>query len=325
MDISQANDRKHYSVGLLLIDDFAMMSYASTVEPLRAANLLSGQNLYDIQHLAVGDKRAISSGGIELSTSLNIDEASTLDLLLVIAGGNPASFHNERFFAALRHLSARGVLLGGVSGGPFILANAAVMSGKRMTIHWEHAPALIEKLPDLLLTRSLYVMDRNRVTCAGGTAPLDMMHAIITSHHGAKFARQISDWFMHTEVRPAGGQQRAGLVERYSTANAAVIETIEVMENHVADPLNLPQLAALCDLSPRQLNRLFREQLGQGTMQFYRELRLKVALNLCQQSTLSIAEIAVATGFTSLSRFSAVFRQSFNTSPTATRRNFLKI
>ncbi|MGJ8535172.1 MAG: GlxA family transcriptional regulator [Alphaproteobacteria bacterium] len=325
MDKTHQDHDKPYSVGLLLIDDFAMMSYASTVEPLRAANLLSGKNLYDIRHLAVDDRRATSSGGIELKASLNIKDASALDLLLVIAGGNPASFQNTQIFTALRQLSAKGVILGGVSGGPFILANAAVMSGRRMTIHWEHAPALVEKWPDLLLTRSLYVMDRNRVSCAGGTAPLDMMHALITSHHGAQFARQVSDWFMHTEVRPAGGQQRAGLVERYNTANAAVVETIEVMENHVADPLSLPQLAALCDLSPRQLNRLFRDQLEQGTMQFYRELRLKIALNLCQQSTLSIAEIAVATGFANLSRFSAAFRENFDMAPTEARRAFYKV
>lgn len=322
MDKSSQFSRDPYKVGLFLIDGFALMSYASTVEPMRAANLLSGRTAYEIHHLALDDKKAVSSGEVELTASLCVADATQLDLLLVIAGGNPAAFHNDDLSAALRRISARGVVLGGVSGGPFILANAGVMNGRRMTIHWEHASALLEKWPDLLLARTLYVMDRDRVTCAGGTAPLDMMHALITSHHGAKFARQVSDWFMHTEVRPAGGQQRAGLVERYNTRNAAVIETIEVMENHIADPLSLPELAALRNLSSRQLNRLFREHLSQGTMQFYRELRLKTALNLCQQSTLPIAEIAVATGFATLSRFSVAFRETFNVSPSAARRGF---
>lgn len=322
MDSSSQNSGHPYKVGLLLIDGFALMSYAATVEPMRAANLLSGHPIYEMHHLALDDRRAVSSGGVELTASLGLNEAAELDLLLIIAGGNPAAFRDDHLFAVLRRLSARGVVLGGVSGGPFILANAGVMNGRRMTIHWEHAAALLEKWPDLLLARTLYVMDRDRVTCAGGTAPLDMMHALITGHHGAKFARQVSDWFMHTEIRPAGGQQRAGLVERYNTRNAAVIETIEVMENHIADPLSLSQLAALRNLSSRQLNRLFREHLSQGTMQFYRELRLKTALNLCQQSTLPIAEIAIATGFATLSRFSVAFRETFEMSPSAARRGF---
>ena len=88
------------------------------------------------------------------------------------------------------------------------------MAGRRMTVHWEHAAALAEISPHLVIERTLYVIDRDRVTCAGGTAPMDLMHALITQHHGAPFARLASDWFLHTEVRPSGGPQRAGLVNR---------------------------------------------------------------------------------------------------------------
>ncbi len=306
-------------IGLLLIDDFAMMSYASTVEPMRAANLLSGQTLYTIEHLCCGDTHATSSGGIALNATVKLRDANNLDILFVIAGGNPSTLENEEVFSTLRKLAARGVVLGGVSAGPYILALSGVMKDRRMTIHWEHAASLIERLPNLLVARSLYVMDRDRITCAGGTAPLDMMHALITDHHGAQFARDVSDWFMHTEVRPARGQQRAGLVERHNTTNASVIKTIEVMENHLADPLTLVQLANLCSLSVRQLNRIFKTHIGLGTMQFYIELRLNQAKKLCEQSTLSITEIALATGFSSTSYFSSKFRDHFKRSPSEMR------
>lgn len=319
MDITVDKSNKTRRVGLLLINDFAMMSYASTVEPMRAANLLSGQELYQIDHLCSGNSKATSSGGITLEASMKLKDASNLDILFVIAGGNPSKSNDDDVFTALRKLSQRGVVLGGVSAGPYILACAGVMKDRRMTVHWEHATSLIERLPNLLVARSLFVMDRDRITCAGGTAPLDMMHALITNHHGAQFARDVSDWFMHTEVRPARGQQRAGLVERHNTTNASVIKTIEVMENHIADPLTLNQLANLCGLSARQLNRVFKSNIGLGTMQFYSELRLNQAKTLCAQSTLSITEIALATGFSSTSYFSSKFKDYFKISPSDVR------
>lgn len=319
MDNIFHNHTRKYRIGLLLVNDFAMMSYASTVEPMRAANLLSGEDLYEINHLCGNDALATSSGGIVFDANMMLKDADNLDILFVIAGGNPSTVRDPKIFTALRRLATRGVTLGGVSAGPYILALAGVMKDRRMTVHWEHAPSLIERMPHLLVARSLYVMDRDRITCAGGTAPLDMMHALITNHHGAQFARDVSDWFMHTEVRPARDQQRAGLVERHNTNNPSVIKTIEVMENHIADPLSLFQLAEFSDVSARQMNRLFKKYIGLGTMQFYTQIRLSQAKRLCEQSTLSITEIALATGFSSTSYFSTKFKNEFGVSPSNLR------
>lgn len=308
-----------YRVGFLLIDGFALMSYAAAAEPLRAANLLAGRTVYDVRHVAAAADRATSSGGATIGASATLGHEFDFDLVLVVAGGNPAAFRDERTFNWLRGLARRGVRLGGVSGGSVILARAGLMEGRRMTVHWEHAPALAEISPTLMLERTLYVIDRDRSTCAGGTAPIDMMHALIAEQHGPAFARQVSDWFLHTEVRPSGGPQRAGLVERHRTTNGAVIQAIEVMENHIADPLNLTQLAQLSDVGPRQLNRLFRDKLGRSTMSFYRRLRLDKAANLLDQSTLSLTEIALATGFANSAHFSKTFRDVFGHPPSARR------
>lgn len=308
-----------YRVGFVLIDGFALMSYAAAVEPLRAANLLAGRTLYEIRHVpAIGD-RATSSSGAVIQASAALGRDFDFDIVLVAAGGDPATFRDQGTFNWLRGLARRGVRLGGVSGGPVILALAGLMEGRRMTVHWEHAPTLAEISPALMVERTLYVIDRDRTTCAGGTAPVDMMHALIAEHHGPAFARRVSDWFVHTEVRPSGGPQRAGLVERHGTTNRAVIQAIEAMENHVADPLELSQLARLAGVGSRQLNRLFREKLGCSTMTFYRELRLDKARNLLDQSTLSLTEIALATGFANSAHFSRAFRDFYGRPPSELR------
>lgn len=308
-----------FRVGFLLIDGFALLSYSSAAEPMRAANHLAGRQLYDVWHIPVAGGRAVSSGGAVIEGTASLDGILDFDLILVVAGGDPAKFDDRGVFQWLRMMARRGIQIGGVSGGPVVLARAGIMDGRRMTVHWEHAQTLAEITPNLLVERSLYVIDRDRLTCAGGTAALDLMHALITRHHGAGFARRVSDWFMHTDVRPSGGPQRAGLVERYGVSDPAVIQAIEMMENHVADPLSLNQLAHLSGLGARQLNRLFSDKMGASTMAFYRGLRLEKARNLLEQSVLSVTEIALATGFASSAHFSNAFKGRFGRPPRSFR------
>lgn len=319
-NISVSTDRRPFRVGFLLVDGFALMSYAAVIEPLRAANLLAGRPLYAFEQIPAAGASSESSTSAIIAGTASMADAPDLDLLLVVAGGDPMQFRSPKVFQWLRSLARRGIPLGGVSGGPVLLARAGVMAGRRMTVHWEHLPVLEEFDPDLMLERTLFVLDRDRLTCAGGTAPLDMMHAVITRHHGAGFARQVSDWFMHTEVRPSGGPQRAGYVERFGTTNRTVIEAIEIMETHVADPLTLTQLATLSGVGTRHLNRLFLEKLGMSTMQFYRRRRLEMAQKLLQQSTLSVTEVAQATGFSGSAHFSQAFKTFFGDPPSLHRR-----
>lgn len=311
---------RSFRIGFLLIDGFALMSYASAIEPLRAANLLAGRTLYEIRHIRDEGRVARSSSGAEVRSVPLQDAGTEFDMVLVVAGGDPMQFGSDRAFGWLRRLDRRGVVLGGVSGGPAILANAGLMAGRRMTAHWEHMPALTERHPGLLLERALFVIDRNRVTCAGGSVPLDLMHALIARHHGLVFARSVSDWFLHTEVRPPAGPQRAGLVERYRTPNAAILSAIKVMETHISDPLDLGQLARFAGVGERQLTRLFRSKMGKSPMAFYRALRLSKSLSLVRNSAIPLTDIALATGFANSAHFSGAFATQFGAPPSHFRR-----
>jgi transcriptional regulator GlxA family with amidase domain len=308
------------TVGFLLVPGFALMSYASAVEPLRAANLFAGRELYRWVHIAHGEPVVAASCGATVPCTAKVGDGLDLDLLLVCAGGNPARFNHRPTLAWLRRLAQRGVALGGVSGGPFILARAGVMNGHNMTVHWEHAPALAESFPDLLLTRSLYIIDRKRLTCAGGVAPLDMMHALIAERHGSALATQVSDWFMHTEIRPAGGPQRSSLVERYGIHRRELVAALELMETNMSEPLHRSAVARRVGLSTRQLDRLFAIGMGMSFLTHYRRIRLDRARELLRHSTLAVTEIGLATGFASASHFARRYRAMFATSPGAERR-----
>ncbi len=313
------SDKKDpFRVGLLPVPGFALLSYACTVEPLRAANLLSQRDLFEVVHFAESEV-ARSSGAARVEARLRTGQVPDVDLLVVVAGGRPETHEDPDLFRWLRQAAARGIPLAGVSGGPVLLARAGVMEGYRMTVHWEHAPAMAEIVPGQLIERSLYVIDRDRLTCGGGTAPLDLMHELIAMQHGAGFARQVSDWFLHTDIRPSGGPQRAGLSERIGSTSPRVLEAVNAIHNHIADPLTLAQLSMIAGITPRQLNRLFRDDLGQSTMQYYRSMRLDIAQQLVRGSGLSMTEIALATGFAGSAHFSSAYRAAYGTAPSAAR------
>lgn len=309
-----------YRIGILPAPGFALMCYASTVEPLRAANLLSRKPLYEISHFAA-TPQSFSSGAATVTTTHQIGETPALDLLLVVAGGDPFAFDDPNTLHWLQDMAKITPRIGGVSGGTVILAKAGLMSGRRCTVHWEHAAELGEAYGDVNIERSLYVMDRDRVTCGGGTAPIDLMHALISSQHGSVFAGLVSDWFLHTDIRAAAAPQRALQSAQLGPASGHVIDAVSAMESHISDPLTLSQLAMITGVSERHLNRLFSTAFGKSTMDYYRQLRLDIGRRLVTGSTMTVADIAEATGFATQSHFSNQYHQHFDIRPTAERKS----
>jgi transcriptional regulator GlxA family with amidase domain len=307
-------------ISLLLIDDFALMSYAAFLEPFRAANSLAGKALYAWTHVAVAGDSATASNGSTLLCERRVGDDEAPDMLFVFAGGDPATFQDRATFAWLRRMAGRGVALGGVSGGPFVLARAGLLDGRRATIHWEHAEAFREAFPGVALESRLYVLDRGRMTCAGGTSGLDLALELIETDHGRGLADRVGEWFIRSEPRRSEGAQRPGLRERYGVRHEGALRALEAMEAQIEAPLGREALAEIAGLSVRQLERLFRAHLGSTIAEVYLRLRLEHARRLLRTTGLSITEVAVACGFQSGSHFARVFRQAFGCSPRAALR-----
>ncbi|HTW68785.1 MAG TPA: GlxA family transcriptional regulator [Acetobacteraceae bacterium] len=308
------------TIGFLLVPGFALLPYACAVEPLRAANVLSGRALYAWQHFSPDGAPAAASNGIVIAADpLSVDPTPNLRTLFVCAGGNPATFEHEATFARLRRLARQGLTLGGISGGAYILARAGLLENRRFTLHWEHAAAFAEEFPALDLRRSLFEIDRDRLTCSGGTAALDMMHALIARAHGPSVAAAVSDWFLQTEIRAGATPQRLSLRERLGVRSGPLLRALAAMEERLENPHTRLDLAAAAGVTPRQLERLFRRELGRTPGAHYLLLRLERARQLARQTGLPLAEIAAACGFASLSHFSRSYRARFG-APPATER-----
>jgi len=316
-DDSRRGTRK---LGILLIDDFSLISYASVLEPFRAANRLSGTTLYSWRHYSANGDVARASNGLAIHVDGPLIEAHGDDLVFVCAGGNPAHFDDKATFAQLRRLAKHGAIIGGISGGPFILARAGLLDGYRCTIHWEHEAAFSEAFPHLALERDLYVIDRSRVTCAGGAGGLDLAIDLIMRDHGPKLAEIVGDWYIRSEPRAGGVAQRRSVPQRYGIAHKGLARAIEAMESNLAEPLTRGALAHLAGLSVRQLERLFAGKLNTTIGAHYQQLRLEAARRLLCETDLSRSETALACGFVSPSHFSRAFSRHFGMTPGDIRR-----
>ncbi len=309
-------------IGFLLVPGFALLSFASACEPFRAANQLAGRTLYRLRYFGEGrEDRVASSSGAEVPTEGLPREHGRLHTLFVCAGGEPVTWDRPAIHAALRRLARFGVRIGGISGGPYLMAAAGLLADRAFTVHWEYAGATVEAFPGLCLTRARYVADPDRLTCGGGVAPLDMTHALIAERMGEAFARRVSDWFLHTAIAAGADPQRASTAERYNIHHPALLAVIETMEKTVETPLSRRAMAALASISERHLDRLVRRECGLSFSAQYRSIRLAHARRLLRQSPLRIGEIATACGFSDISHFSRSYRACFGGSPSAERRN----
>ena len=302
-------------IALLLIPDFSMMAFTSSVEPLRAANRESGHEHYRWATLSADGGEVTASNGVVVRPSGSVHDEFSADVLFVCAGLRASRFEDERTFGRLRELAHSGMAMGGVCTGPLLLARAQLLKGYRCTIHWENVSAFLESYPQLNITATMYEIDRDRYTCSGGTAPLDMMIYSISLDHGQDLAIRVSEMMLHHVTRHPHDTQRLSVRYRTGISNPKLLGAIAHMEAYLENPVAIPEIAEASGLSKRQLERLFREKLGKTPSRYYLELRLGRARLLLRQTEMPILHVAVASGFRSASYFARCYREYFGHAP----------
>lgn len=309
------NDQKPTRVGFLLISDFSMIALASAVEPLRMANQLTGKELYS-WYLISSDGLAVqASDGMKISADVSINDALELDTLFVAGGINISHNYGKQELNWLRSIDRKKVVLGSICTGAYVLADAGLLNGYDCSAHWEYIAPLQEAFPKVNCNRRLFTHDRNRLTCSGGGAPMDMMLYLVALQHGRILTGAISDMFVCDRVRSQGDQQKVPLRHLLSTAQPKLVEIVELMEANIEEPIELDDLATFVSVSRRQLERLFHRYLNCTPSRYYLKLRLDRARQLLKQTTLSIIEISSACGFVSTPHFSRCYRKHIGHSP----------
>ncbi len=311
--------RTAFDIVFLLLPNFSMIALYSALEPLRVANRFAGE-LFSWRFASVDGSAVMASNGIPVSVSAGLKSSGRPNLVIVCASYDHQHAITAGLRTALRKLDVAGVWLGGLDTGPIVLAEAGVLDGRRATCHWETLSAMREDHPQITVTDALYEIDGSRLTCSGGTAPLDMMLAWIASLHGSELATRVADTLVHARYQEAPGGTRIPARTRYGVDDGAILTAISAMENHLEDLLRLEDLANSAGVSSRQLERRFKRSLGMAPMRFYLSLRLERAQHLLMYSRLSVRDAGLACGFASIAQFSRAYKAMYGLSPLHHRR-----
>lgn len=301
-------------IHFLLLPEFSSIGFMSAIEPLRVANRFAG-DLYRWHILSADGGPVAASNGITVNAEAAFNDITDARTVFVVSGFEPLAGFTRELGDWLKKLDRAGATLGGIDTGSFILARCGLLAGKRATLHWEAAAAFAEQYPEIETSQELFEIDTRRITCAGGTASIDMMLDLIGREHGAGLAAQVSEQFVLGRIRQRSDHQRLQLAARYGIHNRKLIQVIGVMEQNMEEPLPPDALAASIGVTRRQLERLFCAALQDTPTHFYLGLRLARARELLQQTDMSILAVCVACGFESPSHFSRTYRARFNTSP----------
>ncbi|MGC1489292.1 MAG: GlxA family transcriptional regulator [Albidovulum sp.] len=299
----------------LLLDNFTMLSFAGAVEPLRIANRIIGREAYAWSLAGENGQETICSNGAAFKLDTGLVEISREDAILVCGGIDVQKATTKPVLSWLRREARRGVALGGLCTGTYTLARAGLLDGKRATIHWENQDSFVEEFEEVRLTKSVFVLDGNRMSTAGGTASIDLMLKIIAQDHGEDTANTVADQLIYSSIRTDRDTQRLSIPTRIGVRHPKLSQVIQIMENSIEDPISPAQLASDVGMSTRQLERLFRRYLNRSPKRYYMELRLQKARNLLMQTDMSVINVALACGFASPSHFSKCYRAHYQTTP----------
>ena len=313
-------DTRTRDIVFVLVPEYSFIAFSSAVEPLRMANRMHGEPLYRWRVVTVGGAPVTSSSGLLVQIDGDLGSGEDADLVIVCAGERVQHHVDKACVAWLRRLAQRRIPLAAICTGAYLLARADLLAGYRCTIHWENLASLREEFPDITVTSELFEIDRDRYTCSGGVAPLDMMLNLIQAEHGSPLAVAISEEFICDRIRGRNDPQRIPLRHHLGTSQPKLVEAISLMEANIEEPMNLGELSRHVGLSRRQLERLFQKHVHRVPTRYYLDLRLARARLLLLQTTRPIVDIAFACGFVSAPHFSKCYRDHYGVPPREERR-----
>jgi len=299
----------------VLLNNFTMLCFACAVESLRIANRMAGKPIYGWSLAGEGGTSVRCSNGTEFKVNTDLVELNRDDTVMLCGGIDVQAATTRKMLNWLRREARRGVTMGGLCTAGYTLAKAGLLDGRKATIHWENQDSFVEEFEDVTLTKSVFVIDGNRITTAGGTASIDLMLKLIADDHGEDLANAVADQLIYSSIRTDQDTQRLSIPTRIGVRHPKLSRVIQIMETTIEDPISPATLARDVGMSTRQLERLFRRYLNRSPKRYYMELRLQKARNLLMQTDMSVINVALACGFASPSHFSKCYRAHYATTP----------
>lgn len=306
-------------VTFLLTQEFSHLAFASALEPLKLANNVSGRSLYSWSFGSLNGSSATSYSGVTVLTDHDFRSVPKSDFVFLLSGDISADTFPQPLLAALRRLRVQDCTLGAMGTGAFGLAKAGLLKGQKIALHWEMQDSFRELYPDVDLSGDVFSADGPIATAAGGNAAGDCMLHLVRKRHGDALAEAAADRMILGAPREASAPQRTSFQSQTGVRNRHFASALEMMRDHLEEPLPPSEIARRIGISTRQLERIFKSVAGRSPKQFYIELRLQKARRLLIQTEASVTDVALASGFGAMGHFSRVYKNRFGCSPAEQR------
>jgi transcriptional regulator GlxA family with amidase domain len=307
-------------VTIVLFPESSIMSLASALDPMRAANRVMPEPVFRWTILSPDGRPAALTCGIDIPVDGDFAGVTSGDVLLLVAGFNQDRHADRAFISRLRKVARRFAVVAGIESGCWLLARSGLLDGRNATAHWEELEDFAAAYPALNVRADRFVTDGPLWTSGGASPTFDMMLHLVRERFGSAVALDVASVFVYDETHAATDAQPLVSLGRLGKHQPEVAAAIRLMERTIDRPLTVAALARRLGFSTRKLESLFSAGLAISPGRYYLRLRLTAAQRLVRDTKLSMREVALRSGFDSLSAFSRAFRSHFGASPLKLRR-----
>jgi transcriptional regulator GlxA family with amidase domain len=307
-------------VTLLVFSGASIMCVASAVDPLRAANRIAGEVLFDFKLVSVTGEAPVTTCGLPVAVSGRFDATEQTDVLIVVAGFGTQNYATAALLAGLRPAARAARACGGVEAGTWLVARAGLLEGRAATTHWEDMEDVSAGFPGVDVRPDRYVIDGPVFTSGGAAPTFDLMLHLVRSRLGMAVALDVASVFIYDQARAATDAQPLVSLGRLDGYDPRLAQAIRLMEAHVDQPLTVAAIARRAGVTARTLESIFRKSIGETPGAYYLRLRLNAARRLVVDTRVAMADIAGRTGFSSAAGFSRAFSKAFGQAPIRLRQ-----
>ncbi|BCH07506.1 AraC family transcriptional regulator [Mesorhizobium sp. 131-3-5] len=311
--------------GFLLARNFTLSPMSLFIDTLRLAGDdgdRSRRGRFDWQIIGERGLPIRSSCGVELLPTKQITDPQDYDNIVVVGGLlNGTQYLSGEKEAFVRRASQRDVPLTALCTGSFVLAHYGLLDNYRACVSWFHIKEFRHAFPHVRAhADTLFSIDGNRATCAGGAGAADLASYFVSKHVDNKAAEKASKILVLDRIRTGRDAQPNGALFPKATSRH-IRRALLLMESNLQEKITVTEVASKLGISRRQLERLFATEIQISPMAAYLALRLQYAKTLLGTSDLQIGEIAYRCGFPNPGHFSRVYRQHAGGTPTAFRKS----
>jgi transcriptional regulator GlxA family with amidase domain len=318
---AQGDTPPRLRVAFLLTPRFTLTAFAGFVDALRLAADEGDRSRQHLIHWGVlGAEPVVASCGTSVVPTALVGDARDWDCVVVVGG----LLHGSQKIAAqtmnfLREAASLGKRLVGLCTGSFVLARAGLLDGHLACVSWFHRDEFVAEFPHLrLVSNRMFVVDRERMTCAGGTSVVHLAAYLIEQALGRAAATKALRIMIEDQPLPATTLQPEAVLTERST-DSVVHKAMLMLEQQLHAPMPITQLCQVLGIGRRQLERRFQQDVGLSPAGYRQRLRMERARWLLLNTDLDITAIGLECGFQDGAHFSRAVRQAYGASPRALR------